>query len=468
MRSLALAQAWNDAGGESFFFSVESADAVRQKLREESISHYRSSVSPGSTEDVDWTLTEAKALGAEWIVLDGYHFDERFSTAVVREGFRLLTIDDGANLSRYNAECVLNQNPLAAESLYLRRDPETILLLGTRFALLRREFRRSRSPRIHRTVADRVLVTLGQSGQSTNVAAIVEGLALIGNLDVCIVGVEPTAIPRTSSLRIRAALTVPDMAELIEWADLVFTAAGSTCWEVAALERPMVVTVVAENQRRSAEGLHRAGAALAVSDLAMLTAAEVATAISTLTSDLSRREQLARAAFALVDGCGVHRVLERLRRPQVHVRLATNADCKTVYDWSSEAEVRAASLSSEPILWEDHQRWFSQRLSDANCVFLIGEARDGHPIGQVRFQVDGNQATISVSLAPVARGLGYGSGVIETGTAVLFSRCGQVEKIQAVIKPQNQSSIRAFQRADFTPNDGAASNSESLLFIRRR
>ncbi len=468
MRSLALAQAWNDAGGECLFLSARAAESVLQKLRQESVANRQLDVDPGGSQDMEWTIGEATTFGAEWIVLDGYRFEEKFSTAVVNAGFRLLTIDDLANLSQYSAECVLNQNPLAHEALYARRDAETVLLLGPRFALLRREFRRPRRPRVHRALAKRVLITLGQSARANNVAQILEGLNQIGDLAVWVAGVEAAAIPPTSHLRVRAMQAVPDMSEPIEWADLALTAASSTCWELAALECPMLITVSAENQRRSAGGLKRAGAAVVLSDLTMLTAAEVAQAVATVANDLTLREELARSGSALVDGGGVHRVLERLRRPRLHLRPATTADCKTVYDWSNDADVRAASFSSEPIGWGDHRRWFDQRLSDSNCILLIGEGKDGRAIGQVRFQIEGRHATISVSLAPAARGLGYGSALIEKSTSVLMSRRSDVTEVHAFIKPQNQTSVNAFERTDFIRSEPAPSRPDALLLIRGR
>ena len=63
-------------------------------------------------------------------------------------------------------------------------------------------------------------------------------------------------------------------------------------------------------------------------------------------------------------------------------------------------------FSSEPIPWEQHQHWFDNKLNDPGCVFFIALDVEGAPIGQMRFDVDGEEAVISVSLAEQFHGLG--------------------------------------------------------------
>ncbi len=89
-------------------------------------------------------------------------------------------------------------------------------------------------------------------------------------------------------------------------ADLVITAAGVTLLEALALGRPTIAVVLAENQRRAAQGAEAAGAcgAATAADAPML-AAELATA-------LPRRQELSAAARCLVDGRGAERVAETL------------------------------------------------------------------------------------------------------------------------------------------------------------
>jgi RimJ/RimL family protein N-acetyltransferase len=70
------------------------------------------------------------------------------------------------------------------------------------------------------------------------------------------------------------------------------------------------------------------------------------------------------------------------------------------------------------------------------------------PLGQVRFDVNGAEAVISISLDAEYRGYGYGSRIIMSAAQKLFQTY-QVQVIHAYIKQGNQASTRAFLKAGF-------------------
>src|SRR6202011_5942312 len=78
----------------------------------------------------------------------------------------------------------------ADDAAYPRRNPETRLLLGTRYALLRREFARhiDRKRQIPLT-AQKILVTLGGSDPNNVTLKILQSLELLntGGLDVRVI-----------------------------------------------------------------------------------------------------------------------------------------------------------------------------------------------------------------------------------------------------------------------------------------
>src|SRR5262249_34983029 len=92
-------------------------------------------------------------------------------------GLQHLLIDDLGHASRYLADLVLDQNVCARELLYEGRAPGTKLLLGPRYALLRREFRmwgawRRNIPKR----AERVLVMLGGSDPDNVTRRVIQAL----------------------------------------------------------------------------------------------------------------------------------------------------------------------------------------------------------------------------------------------------------------------------------------------------
>jgi RimJ/RimL family protein N-acetyltransferase len=131
------------------------------------------------------------------------------------------------------------------------------------------------------------------------------------------------------------------------------------------------------------------------------------------------------------------------------LRLVQAGDCSMIWEWANDPTIRSVSFSSEPIPWESHSKWFFAKLLDPNCLFFMVLGPNDIPIGQIRYEVDGNEAVVSVSLAPGQRGKGYGSQVIQSASQKVFDST-HVELIHAYVKPNNLSSIRAFTSAGFS------------------
>ncbi|RMF86337.1 MAG: UDP-2,4-diacetamido-2,4,6-trideoxy-beta-L-altropyranose hydrolase, partial [Nitrospinota bacterium] len=167
MRCLALAQGWKERGGPVFFLS-SCPRALRQRIESTGLTFLPLQEIHPDPHDLEQTLSHLEQIAARsslvpWVVIDGYHFDATYYQAIRAKGYQVLVIDDTAHLPRYDAHIVLNQNLFADLRAY-RCAPETLLLLGPRYVLLRPEFlawqNRKRSfPQIAR----RVLVTLGGS-----------------------------------------------------------------------------------------------------------------------------------------------------------------------------------------------------------------------------------------------------------------------------------------------------------------
>ncbi len=139
MRGLALGQAWQKTGLVLFAVS-QCTPALEERLRGEGFEVRRSAVEPGSQADAQVTAALALQLGAAWVVVDGYQFGADYQRVIKSAGLRLLFLDDYGHADHYHANLVLNQNLGADAGLYARREPYTRLLLGVRYALLRREF----------------------------------------------------------------------------------------------------------------------------------------------------------------------------------------------------------------------------------------------------------------------------------------------------------------------------------------
>jgi UDP-2,4-diacetamido-2,4,6-trideoxy-beta-L-altropyranose hydrolase len=452
MRCLALAQAWSRSG-ESVVFATTSP--IKRLNSESSFKAKVISAAAGTEADAAETRTLATELNAAWVILDGYHFCSSYQQTLKGAGFRLMVIDDHGHSGSCAADLVLDQNLNASSKLYSNCTPATRILLGSRFTLLREEFQKWRSwTREFPSLARRVLVTFGGADPVNATAKAVAALSSLPQLEVvAVLGAEfQTSLPPSSNVTFLR--DVPDMAAVIADCDLAVTAAGSTCWELALLQTPMILIPIAENQTPIAEALAAAGAASHLGWHADVTVQHLADAVSDLAAAPHLRRELGTAAKTIVDGRGAARVVTQMKALLLQLRPATHEDCRRVWEWSNEISVRAASFCSDSILWEDHSRWFSDRLQDSKTVFYIAEHEV--PVGQSRFVLgEAHEALISISVDAAVRGRGLGAALIVAACERLF-RETDTARIRALIKLDNTASLQAFDHAGFRRADDTA------------
>jgi UDP-2,4-diacetamido-2,4,6-trideoxy-beta-L-altropyranose hydrolase len=460
MRCLALAQAWKDTGGQVVFITVCQSEILLQRLKEEEFDIHLLARSYPDAGDWEYTKNILTAYPNAWAVLDGYHFDEVYQQQVKELGHRLLVIDDMAHLKHYHADLVLNQN-LHAEQLQYSCEPYTRLLLGTKYVLLRREFLAWRDwKREIPEVARRVLVTLGGSDPENHTLKVIQALQ---KLEVA--GLEATVVigasnPYADALEAAASQSyVPiqlvrdaqNMPELMAWADVAVSSAGSTVWELLFLGTPTLALILADNQCYIAEQVVELGVGQSLGWARNISAKSLAKAITLLLKDFDLRAEISKDARQIIDGLGSQRVISIMHDEHVTrltLRQATAEDCSMVWEWANDPVVRGASFNSNPIEWDEHVEWFKTRLQNPSCLYYIVLNDMGLPIGQVRFDTSGNQAEINVTISSGFRSYGFGAEAIHMASECLFSET-KVTRINAYVKRENIASARAFAKAGY-------------------
>ncbi|WP_420147090.1 GNAT family N-acetyltransferase [Spirosoma sp.] len=153
-------------------------------------------------------------------------------------------------------------------------------------------------------------------------------------------------------------------------------------------------------------------------------------------------------------------------------RLAQLTDAQLYFEWTNDPDTRRQSFNSAPISLETHVAWFTQKLADGNTLMIVFENETGKPVGQVRFERKPvadmpDEIIISLSVDAQERGKGLAHQLIEQGCAVCAENWGDVT-VHAYIKPENQASGRAFERAGFrlSTESGNFGQASSLLYLK--
>jgi UDP-2,4-diacetamido-2,4,6-trideoxy-beta-L-altropyranose hydrolase len=322
MRSLALAQAWQDEGGSCVFAMAEATPAVERRLRAEKCEVSTVAATPASQQDAAQVVELAAKNRATWIVVDGYQFDVAYQRTLKAAGLQVLIVDDGGRCGSYCADMVLDQGPDADEGPYRSRETYTRLLLGTRYVLLRREFTAWREwKREIPPVAQRLLVTIGGSDPEGLTSRIIEALREPATPALATTVVVGGSNPRRSELEhpnnktpssMQLVSDPPNMPELMAQSDLAVICAGGTLWELLYMGCASLIYIRDEGHRQTIARLQDAGAVHNLGAVWEFEESRLRADIGELAASSKRREEMAEIGRQIVDGEGPRRVLSRL------------------------------------------------------------------------------------------------------------------------------------------------------------
>jgi UDP-2,4-diacetamido-2,4,6-trideoxy-beta-L-altropyranose hydrolase len=484
MRSLALAEACVARGGTAVLLSRCDSPALR--ARAEAAGVRVDALPAGAELDLsvlrEWIGANAADAGT-WLVVDGYGFDADYLRAGRDCGVRTLVLDDTAALAEYPADAVLNQNLDGPDRAY-PTEPGTVLLVGTRYALLRREFLPWRDEvRPIAPDAGRILVTLGGADGANATQRVLDGMASAGEgMEEVRVIVGP-ANPHRAALEAWAeASALPvrlldggtaSMPEQMAWADVAVSAAGSTCWELAALGVPSLLLVVADNQAALAREMEARGAAWSLGTLAAATADGIADAVRRLRADAAARAGMRERGRTLVDGAGADRVLDVMHAlafrddGAMTLRRANEDDALPLLALANDPGVRANAFHPAPIARADHLRWYAGKLASESTAMWVLELA-GVLAAQIRYdRTEGGLAEIGYAVSPAFRGMGLGTRILLDTWEPACEALG-VHGVRGVVIQGNTASVRAFEKAGFQPAGEVEMHGRACLAFERR
>ena len=484
MRCLALAESWHRQGGQVTLLSSRLNLALRQRTETFGIALGEIPIPHPDTTDLRSTfgaLEKASRDSTElpWVVLDGYHFDTAYQSLLRSAGCRLMVIDDTAHLDRYDADVILNQG-LHAQTLTYNCSPDTLLLLGTRFALLRMEFQRQQSAARHfPEVAQKVIITLGGSDPENVTLKIIEALEQIPtpDLEVRILAgplnahlTELQHAVASVSPRFCLETNVTNIAPLLDWADLALAAGGTTAWELATMKVPSLIFILADNQEPTAKALDQFGAARCIGYPEKLTCEELATSVLNLMHDRRVRQRMSQRSEVLADGKGVARVLKVMlddsRDEALRIRAASREDALLLWQWANDPVTRRNSFAPAPISWAVHRSWFAEKTASRDTRWWILEYRHV-PVGQIRYdRSDADTAQIDFSIAPAYRGRKLSTRLLRLTADMAAKKLG-VRVVEGITFVENRASNHAFISAGFNVIEETHIAARACFIFRR-
>lgn len=253
------------------------------------------------------------ASPVDWLVVDSYALDERWEKLLRPQVGHIFVVDDLAN-RKHDCEVLLDQNfHLSKENRYAGLVPQACrLLVGVRYALLRKEFYAARRQlRERKGELRQILVFYGGSDRTDETSKAIRALLTLRPQlaaefqAVVVVGKSNVRREAVRQLCDRAAwleyhCQVDNVAELMAASDLMLSAGGTTTWERCYLGLPALVTAVADNQLQGCADCAEAGFQIYLGCASEVTEQTLIAAITRLT-----REQLqaqSEAGFKIMAG----------------------------------------------------------------------------------------------------------------------------------------------------------------------
>ena len=411
-------------------------------------------------EDAEETIRSLAGKKIDWLIIDHYALDYKWEDKLRPYTKKIMVIDDLANRS-HDCDLLLDQNYIHDKYRYNQLTaPDTIKLLGPKYALLRKDFvgNLEKQPNHYHEI-NRVFLFFGGADPDdlTSTALQVLSQPKLKHLlvDVVIGSSNPHQAKLQNQIKkhsnVKLHIQVDNIAELMTKADIALGAGGSTTWERMAIGLPSIVVTIAENQIAFTKALDKEGYLKWLGNADQIDENTIYNALIDAIENPHQLLELSHKGKQLVDGRGVQRVSQLLtvgpKAETLTMRRATEKDSQLYWHWANDPVVRENAFSQQTIGWEEHQKWFDQRLNDENTMLLLIES-DFTPIGQVRFDRVGSHFTIGYSIAKQFRGFGWGKKMLSK--AIDYLRQQQAFTIIGEVKDNNSASKRVLENLGFT------------------
>jgi UDP-2,4-diacetamido-2,4,6-trideoxy-beta-L-altropyranose hydrolase len=221
--------------------------------------------------DATALVKTVKACSSQSVVLDDYRVDESYQLVLRRAGLCWLQFDYGLGQPLW-ANIIVNANPSANSIDYQRvlQNPNSRLLLGPRYAILRPEFL-NHNRRPFTSSIKQVLVTFGGGDDRGAVVFVLSTLLCCTPESIRFLVISGEYNPRNAEIqnwiqqhgdrRVTLKINPVSVAELMLSCDLAIMAGGTGTHESVCCGLPMILIAIADNQIRQAKAWESFGLA---------------------------------------------------------------------------------------------------------------------------------------------------------------------------------------------------------------
>ena len=241
----------------------------------------------GEDEPVDY-------CGFDIVIIDTYEVNDAY-IAGLKASDRVVVCYDDNSLYTYCCDVLLNANFHASKLAFRIVGVPPRQLLGTAYALLRKEFSNALPIKVNRIVKN-IFICFGGSDLQHFTTVAIKALKDIPNVKLTVVlGAYTTCdveVAKLASKKVCVVKTPHNIVDVMVSCDMAVTAGGSMVYELASLGLPTVIVTQADNQHLIAQYLEENNLMRWAGDYATITPEILRSAVYEMMQNSSYRKEM--------------------------------------------------------------------------------------------------------------------------------------------------------------------------------
>ena len=250
------------------------------------------------------------------LLVDNYELSNMWETWLKLVVDKIIVIDDFLNRS-HNCDLIIDQNLHTSKKE--RNKINCKKLLGPKYALLRKEFVKSRKIVKERSgKINRILVSFGGSDEKNQTLKVLKAIKKLDKEKISVDVI--VGEPNKNKIKIKKICSMlknytyyqqtKNMAKIMNKADLAIGAGGIMTWERCCLGLPSIVSIVSKNQEDAVNAVSKKGCLINLGKAERLTSEDYLNAITNFNP--RKLILMQKKCMELVDGNGTELVAKQI------------------------------------------------------------------------------------------------------------------------------------------------------------
>lgn len=150
----------------------------------------------------------------------------------------------------------------------------------------------------------------------------------------------------------------------------------------------------------------------------------------------------------LFEGVYLDVIIHSKIKNSFQLKIATKDDFQSTFNWVNNKTIRKFSFNQKRVLLSDHKKWFFNKISSFDCLYLIAY-NNNEKIGSIRFDLSNDFAVLSYLIDTNHQGKGYGTLILEKGIDKLKFLHNNINVVSGFVMEENTASIHIFKKLNF-------------------